>query len=86
MVIVDAVNASHDRILVNLFNNPLSINGRFSLSSCHDTGRLLDTYQSQLTCLINSEESGADDGFRYPYLYLALYISDYSTERAVGVW
>lgn len=33
-----------------------------------------------------SAESGANDGFGYPYLFLALYLSQYSGGKAVGVW
>ncbi|RYP06010.1 hypothetical protein DL764_003427 [Monosporascus ibericus] len=36
--------------------------------------------------LIISAEAGANDGFGYPYLFLALYLSRYATGAAIGRW
>ncbi|RYP26816.1 hypothetical protein DL768_011534 [Monosporascus sp. mg162] len=36
--------------------------------------------------LIISAEAGANDGFGYPYLFLALYLSRYATGTAIGRW
>ncbi|RYP66208.1 hypothetical protein DL770_008841 [Monosporascus sp. CRB-9-2] len=49
-------------------------------------GRYAREYVPQHTRLIISAEAGANDGFGYPYLFLALYLSRYVTGAAIGRW
>ncbi|RPA88144.1 Na/H antiporter [Ascobolus immersus RN42] len=56
------------------------------LSNAVIVGKYARQHTPQHTRLIISAESGANDGFGYPYLYLALYLTDYPTGRAIGVW
>lgn len=56
------------------------------LSNAVIRGKFARENTPQHTRLIISAESGANDGFGYPYLYLALYLSDYSAGKGIGVW
>ncbi|RYP35142.1 hypothetical protein DL767_003919 [Monosporascus sp. MG133] len=49
-------------------------------------GRYAREYVPQHMRLIISAEAGANDGFGYPYLFLALYLSRYATGTAIGRW